>query len=109
MDLLVKIDADLALVDTQKRCEVEQAAGFQLDNVNFSSVVQDGKTIPMNKAEFQLKLANRFNKLLFVEVGTATPADLKKSKEGEGWTSIYDSEIYVEGVVTRVMGFGRKS
>ncbi|MGH9929414.1 MAG: hypothetical protein ACREA9_09305 [Pyrinomonadaceae bacterium] len=109
MDFLVTIDGNLSLTDTERRCEFEQNAGFQLDSIQFGTVVHSGQTFLVNKAAFDLKLSGRLNDLTFVEVGSNDPAKLKKDKEAEGWTFICDSQIYVVNHVTRIMVFGKKT
>lgn len=110
MDFLVKIDAGLSLSDTENRCEVEQDAGFQLDNIKFGTVIEDGQVFQVNKAEFNEKLVGRLKNLSFVEVSANDkPNDVREKGENEGWTFICDTQIYVQNHITRVMVFGKKA
>lgn len=109
MDLLVTIDAELPLGDTEKRCELEQQGGFQLDNIQFGTVVSEGTVFIVNKAAFELQSSFKIlNDLTFVEVGTQNPDDMKKQMTAQGKTFICDTQIYVQKKVTRVMVFGKK-
>lgn len=108
MDLLRKIDANLTLKQTEQRCEVEQNAGFQLDNIKFGTIIEGGTVLQVNKAEFDSKPVGRLKNLLFVEVGTQDPTTFKKGKTDDGWTFICDTQIYVQNKVERVMVFGKK-
>ena len=109
MDLLVTIDADLPLSDTEKRCELEQEGGFQLDNIQFGTVVSEGTVFLVNKAAFDLQSSFKIlNDLTFVEVGAQKPDDIKKKMTSEGRTFICDTQMYVQKKVSRVMVFGKK-
>jgi hypothetical protein len=110
MDLLVTIDADLSLGDTESRCEVEQESGFQIDNIKFGTVVSDGTVFQVNKAEFDLESSFKIlNDLTFVQIeATGNPDAIKKQMTGEGRTFICDTQIYVQNHIQRVMVFGKK-
>ena len=81
MDYLVMIDASLTLDDTEKRCEVEQGGGYQLDNIKFGTVVNEGQVLPINKAEFNEKLVGRLKNLSFITVGDNDKPDEIKKKQ----------------------------
>lgn len=108
MDYLAKLDANMSLDATEKRCEIEQNAGFQLDIIKFGTIVEGGTVLQVNKAEFTSKPVGRLKNLSFVAVGTTNPETLKKQKTDDGWTFICDSQIYVQNEVKRVMVFGKK-
>jgi hypothetical protein len=109
MDLLVTIDAELSLGDTEKRCELEQQAGFQLDNVQFGTVVSNGTVFLVNKAAFDLQSSFKIlNDLTFVELGNQKPDDIKDQMTLQGKTFICDSQMYVAKKVARVLIFGKK-
>jgi hypothetical protein len=109
MDLLVTIDADLPLGDTEKRCELEQQAGFQSDNIQFGTVVSEGTVFLVNKASFDLQSSFKIlDDLTFVAVGAQNPDELKKQMTAQGKTFICDTQIYLQKQVTRIMVFGKK-
>lgn len=110
MDYLVTIDASLSLEDTAKRCEVEQGGGYQLDNIKFGTIIDNGKVFPVNKAEFDEKLTGRLKNLSFVLLGdNDKPDDVRKTAEKDAWIFICDSQIYVESHVKHIMVFGKKN
>ena len=109
MDLLITIDAALSLDDTKNRCEVEQEGGFQLDCIQFGTVVNNRQTFLVNKASFDLECSFKIlNELTFVPVGNSNPDTIKSQMTGEGRTFICDTQIYVQNQVTRVIVFGKK-
>lgn len=109
MDLLVTIDAELSLKDTENRCEVEQEGGFQLDSIQFGTLVNDGQTFLVNKAAFDLASSFKIlNDLTFVTVGASDPEAMKHEMNAQGQTFICDTKIYVQNHITRMMVFGKK-
>jgi hypothetical protein len=110
MDLLITIDGDLPLKGTEERCEVEQNAGFQLENIKFGTVISGSKVFQVNKAEFDLESSVKIlNALTFTKVGTGDNANtIKDAMTAEGRTFICDTQLYVEGQLTRVLVFGKK-
>lgn len=110
MDLLVTIDGDLPLKGIEQRCEVEQNAGFQLENIKFGTVISGSNVFQVNKAEFELESSVKIlNDLTFVLIGASDkPDDVKKQMTDQGRTFICDTQIYVEGQLSRVLVFGKK-
>jgi hypothetical protein len=110
MDYLVSIDSGLKLSETEQRCEVEQNAGFQLDNIKFSTVVDAGNVFTINKAEFNYKSSfTILNDLHFVELVNNDPKTVSDEKKKSGWIPICNTQIYVENHIKRVLVFGKKS
>jgi hypothetical protein len=108
MDFLALIDAELSLSATEKRCEVEQNAGLQLESIQLGTVVKNDKVFLVNKASFDLKLTGRLKDLTFLEIAPSDDAAaIKKQHENAGQTFLCDTHIYVKNVVTRVMVFGK--
>jgi len=107
-DLTVKIDAELKLEDTKTRCQFEQKRGFQLDMIKFGTVIQNGITIPINKAEFTSKRSNLIlDELTFVDIEGKDPAKVTDEMKVQNRILICESEIYVEKKTTKVMVFGK--
>lgn len=110
MDYLVLIESDLKLDQTESRCEVEQMAGYQLENIKFGTVIDGGNTFAVNKAEFDFESSMKIlNDLHFVEVGNKDPKEISEEKKKLGWTPICDTRIYVENHIKRVLVFGHRS
>lgn len=106
MDYLATLDGAMSVNDTQRACIREQNAGFQLESIQFGTKVKDGNTFLVNKAAFDLKTLGRLPNLLFVEVSGDKEAEtVRKTKTGEGWTFICDSQIYVNDSLSRVVVF----
>jgi hypothetical protein len=109
MDLLITIDANLTVEDNKNRCEVEQDGGFQLDSIQFGTLVRNGQTFTVNKAAFDIESSFKIlNELTFVPVGVNDPNAIKAAATAEGRTFICDSQIYVQNHITRVLVFGKK-
>jgi len=110
MDYLETIDGNLELEETVRTCEVVQHGGFQMDNINHSLVFEDGQTIPVNKAEFNLESSVKIlNDLEFIVVGNQNPDKLKGDMTtNKGYTFICDCQIYIQNRLTRIMAFGKK-
>ncbi len=109
MDYMATLDGNMTMSETESACEVEQNAGFQLDNIQFSTVTKDGTVFLVNKAAFNEKLTGRLKNLSFIEIkDNDDPKKVRKDKEDMGWTFICDSQIYVENFTKRVMVFGKK-
>lgn len=102
----VKIDANLTLQQTKNRCIVEQNKGFQLQNIERSTVTQDGETLMINKARFESNI-EFLPTLDFVELGANNPETIKSQKQAQGWTFISTGPIFVENNITVVMVFAR--
>lgn len=110
MDYLVLIDSELTLSATESRCEIEQKAGYQLDNLKFGTVIDNGNTFTVNKAEFNFESSMKIlNDLHFVEVGNIDPKTISDEKKKDGWIPICDTQIYVEKHIKRILIFGKKS
>ena len=103
-------DGDNSIEQTEQSCEVEQNAGLQLTKIQFGTVLKDGKSFPVNKADFDIKTIGRLKNLSFTEVKEGDdPTAIRKNIENEGWTFICDTQIYVSNIVTRVIVAGKKS
>jgi len=105
----VQFDGNLKLDETRDAVLAEHLKGFQLDSIKFGTVKDDGDVFLVNNAEFHTVSSNKvLNNLLFVEAGDDAAEVKKKKVDDEKWTCLFDSDIYVENHVTRVMGFGKK-
>lgn len=109
MPRLVKIDGNLSLSGTEKRCEQVQRGGFQLTLIEFSTeILEDGTVVQVNKATFDDALSvDILNELKFVEAEDSEKLDAIKGKAA-GFTFICDTKIYVEDKLQRVVVFGKQ-
>jgi hypothetical protein len=108
MDRLVKIDGNLSLSGIESRCEVEQEGGFSLTHLQFGTLIAEGNVFQINKAEFELaSVIDILNKLTFVAAKDSDNLeDIKKKKPG--LTFMFDTQVYVQGKLTRVIVFGKQ-
>lgn len=108
MDRLVKIDGNLSLSGTQSRCEVEQEGGFKLTSLKFGTLIAEGNVLQINKAEFEIaSVIDILNKLNLVQADDSD--DLEEIKEQmSDWTLMFDTQIYVEDKLSRVVVFGKQ-
>ena len=108
MDLLIKIDGNLTLKDNENRCQLEQEAGYKLTSIKFGTEIAKGKTLQINKAEFDLaSVLEILNDLNFVQAADSDKVDDIKAKM-PGWTFICDTQIYVKDKLQRTVVFGRQ-
>lgn len=97
-DLVVEIDAALSLSDTQERCRVEQAGVYQLAQIEIGTVTNNGQVFLVNKACFNEKLSGLLPNLSFVQGSVATK---------DGWTKLFECDMYVASHVQHVSVFGQ--
>ena len=110
MDFLATLDGNMKISETESACEIEQDGGFQLDSIQFGTVVKDGTVFLVNKAAFNEKLSGILKNLTIIEIkDNDDPKAVRKGKEDSGWSFICDSQIYVENFTKRVMVFGKTS
>jgi hypothetical protein len=108
MDRLVQIDGSLSLSGTQSRCEFEQEGGFKLTTLKFGTLIAEGNVFPINKAEFEnASVVDILNKLTFVQAGDSDDLENIKS-QASGLTFMFDTQIYVQNKLTRVVVFGKQ-
>jgi hypothetical protein len=110
MDYLATIDGNLSLQQTEERCEVEQLGGFKLDSIKFGTIFEGGNVVLVNNAAFDMANSTAImTNLEFRELGADNPNNVKDEMKGQGWTFICDSQIYVQGLLKRVLVFGRNN
>ena len=93
-------DGSMSLSDTQARCQLDQAGGFQLKEIK--SAILDlkaiNKKVPVNYAGFEEKFQGLLTQLSFDPVSPSKPG---------GWTKLFDCSMYVEGVLKPISVFGK--
>ena len=93
-------DGSMSLTDTQARCQLDQAGGFQLKEIK--SAILDLKAvnqkIPVNYAGYEEKLQGLLTQLSFDPVSPSKPG---------GWTKLFDCSMYVEGELKPISVFGK--
>lgn len=105
----VNINAGFTMVQTEDACEQVQRGGFQLENISTTTIMENDKAVPKNKAVFHNEFSDKIlNELSFVSLETEKPDAVNKKMKDEGRTPICDSEIFVAGKLTRVLVFGKK-
>lgn len=108
MNLTQDFDGRLTLEQTVAACEIEQRGGYRLQKIAFATKVVNNEALLVNRAEFISDPIGGSERLLFVQVGTHHPENLKAQKQSEGWIFISYSQIYVEGALEWVMVFKKK-
>jgi hypothetical protein len=108
MDRLINIDGDLSLSGIESRCEVEQEGGFKLTSIKFGTLIAEGQVLQINKAEFELaSVIDILNKLTFVEAEESEKIEDINEKM-PGLTFMFDTQLYVQGHLTRVVVLGKQ-
>lgn len=103
------IDGDLTLQGLEQRCEVEQAANFQLSDIKHGTKTSGATVIIVNHAVFDRKRRNRLKDLNFALVANGqTPAQVRAEIEADGWTFICDAQVAVENHIKTVVIGGKK-
>lgn len=108
MDRLIKIDGSLSLKATESRCEMEQEKGYKLTKIAFGTEIVGSTAVPINKAEFDLASAiDILNDLNLVQAKKDDKIDEIKGNMA-GWTLMFETQMYVNSHVERVVVFGRQ-
>jgi hypothetical protein len=97
-DLLVDIDSELTLPQTEERCEIEQAGVYQLVSISTGTVTKNGTVFLVNKACFKEKLGGLLADLSFVEGSVASKPN---------FTKMFECDMYVISHVKHVSVFGK--
>lgn len=108
MDRLVKIDGTLSLKGTESRCEMEQEKGYKLTKITFGTEILGSTVLPVNKAEFDLASSiDILNDLNLVQA--EKDDDLEDIKnQTPGFTFMFETQMYVNSHIERVVVFGRQ-
>jgi hypothetical protein len=111
MKFMKPIDGSLALNDTKDDCEAVQLGGFKLNNIQFGTMIENGQTKLVNKADFDsANSTSILSTLNFLSVDDKTDGEItgiKESMKTDGWTLITDTHIYVQSNIRRVLVSGK--